>query len=270
MQPSAVKQAALEMGLAVRQPEKFAGLEQQQILTQDQADVLVVVAYGQILPAAVLSAPRLGAVNVHASLLPRWRGAAPIQRAILSGDQQTGITLMQMEAGLDTGPMLLQKSCPIHEDETAGELQDRLAQLGAECLLEGLALLEAGTAVPVRQPETGITYAHKINKSEADINWQATTETIDRQIRGFNPVPAAFTFLAGNRLKIFACEPGELAGSAEPGTVVEVSRAGIAVATADGVIRITELQPAGGKPMAAADFINSQQLVIGTRLTQGS
>ena len=264
--PSAVKLTALELGLPVRQPEKFAGAEQLRLVNDDRADLLLVVAYGQILPAAVLALPNFGALNVHASLLPRWRGAAPIQRALLNGDSLTGITLMQMEAGLDTGPMLLQKACAIQPDDTSGSLERRLADIGAACLVEGLEQLATDQIKPVIQPAEGITYAHKINKSEANIDWAVSALSIDRQIRAFNPTPAAFSFLGGQRIKILA---GELTGSteqAEPGTLVEVTRAGLGIATADGVIRITRIQAAGGKPMAVKDFLNAHTVTVGTRL----
>jgi len=266
LRPSEVKQAALELGVPVRQPEKFSGAEQLQLISKDRADLLVVIAYGQILPAEVLAQPRLGAVNVHASLLPRWRGAAPIQRALLSGDQQTGITLMKMDAGLDTGPMLLQKTCSIKLDDTTGTLQHRLASVGAKCLVEGLELMTWGELRAIDQPAEGITYAHKIQKSEANIDWATPAETIDRQIRAFNPVPAAFSYLSGQRIKILACEVTSVAAQAEPGTLVDIDPAGLGIATADSVIRITRIQAAGGKPMMVRDFLNAHELIVGTRL----
>ena len=191
LQFSAVKQAALRLGLPVRQPEKFSGEVQLQQIIEDKADLLVVVAYGQILPEAVLNQPRFGSVNVHASLLPRWRGAAPIHRAIIEGDQQTGITVMQMDAGLDTGAMLLKSATAIQPAETTGGLHDRLARLGADSLVTVVNQFEAGSVEVTPQPEIGMTYARKIDKSEALIDWSRSASEIDRQIRGLSPVPMA-------------------------------------------------------------------------------
>lgn len=268
LQQSAIKQEAIELGLPVRQPEKFSGAEQLQQITNDGADLLVVVAYGQILPLEVLQAPRLGAVNVHASLLPRWRGAAPIQRGLLAGDNETGITLMQMEAGLDTGPMLLQHSLQIGSGDTTGSLQNRLADLGAKCLLEGLNLLAAGRALATAQPEFGITYAHKISKSEANIDWCLPASEIDRSIRAFNPVPGAFSYLFGERIKIFADELTNIPSAADPGTIVGGDEFGLLVATADNDIRLQQLQPAGSRPMTVKDFLNARGLPPGARFKQ--
>ena len=265
---SEVKQAALELGLSVRQPEKFAGEDELQRISDDQVDILVVVAYGQILPIGVLQQPRFGAVNVHASLLPRWRGAAPIQRALLSGDDETGITLMQMEAGLDTGPMLLQRSCVIEPDDSTGTLQRRLARLGADCLIEGLSLMAKGPFNAVTQSESGVTYAHKISKSEANIDWDAPSAVIDRQIRAFNPIPGAFSHLSGERIKILACELTNVVSPDQPGILVEVGPSRLGISTADTDVRVTEIQPAGGKPMAVKDFLNARELVVGAQLSQ--
>lgn len=247
----------------MRQPARIADDLLQ--IGNDQADLLVVVAYGQILPEALLRLPRLGAVNVHASLLPRWRGAAPIQRAILAGDRESGITLMQMEAGLDTGPMLLREPCDILPDDTAGTLEGRLAQIGATCLVAGLSRMSEGNLTGVVQPAEGMTYAHKIDKSEANMDWAAPAVMVDRQIRAFNPVPGAFSHIGGVRLKILAGEMTETSVAAEPGTLVEVSPQGLGVATADRVFRVAEVQPAGGRAMAVRDFLNAHQLEIGNR-----
>jgi methionyl-tRNA formyltransferase len=266
LRPSAVKQLALALNLPVRQPEKFAE-EQSQQMAADRADLLVVVAFGQILPLSVLQLPRFGAVNVHASLLPRWRGAAPVQRALLSGDQQTGITLMQMDAGLDTGPMLLQKAMQVQDDDTAGILQDRLAQLGARCLIGGLAEMAAGQLTAVVQPDTGMTYAHKIEKTEANIDWSLPANTIDRQVRAFNPVPGAFSYLAQERIKFLTCEMTTTPVSAGPGTLIEVSAEGLGIATADRMVRMTRIQPAGGRPMAVKDFLNARNLEPGVKFS---
>ncbi len=236
-------------------------------MAADRADLLVVVAFGQILPLSVLQLPRFGAVNVHASLLPRWRGAAPVQRALLSGDQQTGITLMQMDAGLDTGPMLLQKAMQVQDDDTAGILQDRLAQLGARCLIGGLAEMAAGQLTAVVQPDTGMTYAHKIEKTEANIDWSLPANTIDRQVRAFNPVPGAFSYLAQERIKFLTCEMTTTPVSAGPGTLIEVSAEGLGIATADRMVRMTRIQPAGGRPMAVKDFLNARNLEPGVKFS---
>ena len=260
---SPVKQLALKLGLPVRQPEKFAGDVQLQLIAEDQADILVVVAYGQILPEVVLNKPRFGSVNVHASLLPRWRGAAPIHRAIINGDEQTGITVMQMDAGLDTGPMLLQESCVIGLNETTGQLHDRLAKLGAECLVKSVSQIEGGRVEATPQPEMGMTYAKKVEKSEARIVWDNPALAINRQIRGLNPVPMAYSFLSGERIKIVGSQLSDVPVDAAPGEVVKVDPSGLSVATGDGVLVLTQLQPAGSKSMAVRDFLNSRQLVVG-------
>lgn len=247
----------------MRQPARIADDLLQ--IGNDQADLLVVVAYGQILPEALLRLPRLGAVNVHASLLPRWRGAAPIQRAILAGDRESGITLMQMEAGLDTGPMLLREPCEILPDDTAGTLEGRLAQIGATCLVAGLSRMSDGNLTGVVQPAEGMTYAHKIDKSEANMDWAASAVMVDRQIRAFNPVPGAFSHIGGVRLKILAGAVTETSATVEPGTLVEVGPQGLGVATADRVFRVAEVQPAGGRAMAVRDFLNAHQLDVGNR-----
>ena len=265
LQFSPVKQLAVELGLPVRQPEKFAGEAQIQQIAEDQVDLLIVVAYGQILPEVVLNQPRFGAVNVHASLLPRWRGAAPIHRAIIEGDRQTGITVMQMDAGLDTGPMLLQSFCDIRLDDTTGTLHGRMAELGAQCLVRSLSQLETGDVESIPQPVAGMTYAKKIDKSEAHIDWARSAVEIDRQVRGLNPAPMAYSYLAGERIKVVNCRLSELTISAQPGEVVGVEPSGLSVATGSGVLLVTQLQPAGGKSMAVRDFLNSRQVVLGEK-----
>ena len=260
---SPVKRLALELGLSVRQPEQFAGDDQLQLIAEDQADLLIVVAYGQILPEVVLNKPRFGAVNVHASLLPRWRGAAPIHRAIINGDEQTGITVMQMDAGLDTGPMLLQHTLAIRPNETTGQLHDRLAELGAQCLVTSVGQIEDGSVEATPQPDNGMTYAKKVDKLEARIVWAASAQQIDRQIRGLNPVPMAYSFLSDERLKMVGSQLSALSVDAVPGEIVEVGPSGLSVATGDGVLLLTHLQPAGGKSMSVKDFLNSRQVVAG-------
>jgi methionyl-tRNA formyltransferase len=255
-----VKALALEHGVPVHQPVNFRAEADVAVLEALGADLMVVVAYGLLLPQRVLDAPRLGCVNIHASLLPRWRGAAPIQRAILAGDAATGITIMQMEAGLDTGPMLHIRRLPIGADETAGSLHDKLSMLGAEALLEALAGFEAGTLRPVAQDDSAATYAKKLQKDEALIDWRRPAAQIERQVRAFNPWPVAETRLDGQALRIWraAALGGGQVGA--PGTVLAASRDGIDVATGDGVLRVLELQPPGRRAMTARDFLNARRV----------
>jgi methionyl-tRNA formyltransferase len=230
-------------------------------------DALVVVAYGLIFPAAALAVPRFGCFNIHASLLPRWRGAAPIQRALLAGDATTGVTIMRMEAGLDTGPMLAAREVPVADRETAGTLHDRLAALGGELIVEVLEAVADGGLREQPQPQTGITYAEKINKAEALIDWREDAPRILRRVRAFNPWPIAETKLEGAQLRVWDAElvPGSApetlpADSAPPGTVVAASGDGVDVACGHGALRILRLQLAGRKPLAAREFIKAQRL----------
>jgi methionyl-tRNA formyltransferase len=257
LQPGPVKQRALDAGVPVEQPESLKDESVRAHLAAYAPDLLVVVAYGLILPRAVLAVPRLGCWNVHGSLLPRWRGAAPIQRAILAGDAQTGVDLMQMEAGLDTGPVLLQRSTPIAPDDTSATLHDRLAVLGAEVLREGLARLQRGEPLPpTPQPAEGVTYAHKLDKSEALLDWNEAALVLDRKIRAFNPWPVAEAMIAGERVRIHAAEPVDAQG--EPGTPVRASRSRLAIACGDGALAILKLQRAGGRIIDAADYVNGR------------
>jgi len=260
LKPSPVKQLALENEIPVLQPVSLKSDEAQQELRAFNADLMVVVAYGLLLPRAVLQAPRLGCINVHASILPRWRGAAPIQRAILAGDKETGVTIMQMDEGLDTGDMLLVRTTPIYGDDTAQILHDRLAQIGARALTDSLNMLVDGQLQPQQQDDALATYAHKLQKTEAQINWQQSAEQIQRQIRAFNPWPVAQTTNDGDTLRIWNAQCLRESSDQMPGTVIHESRAGIDVATSDGILRITQLQLPGGKPLAVSDFINAHSL----------
>ncbi|MEJ2693677.1 MAG: methionyl-tRNA formyltransferase [Candidatus Thiodiazotropha sp.] len=258
-QPSPVKRLALSQGIEVRQPVSLKDPDEQAALAGLKADLMVVAAYGLLLPQAVLDAPRLGCVNIHASLLPHWRGAAPIQRAILAGDEESGITIMQMEAGLDSGPMLHVLKTPILLDDTAGSLQERLAELGARALLESLGGIADGSLPPKPQDDTLATYAKKLDKQEASIDWTRAAQEIDRQIRAFNPWPVAQCDFRGSVMRIWRAYPVEsvLAKNARPGQVVDATKAGMDVATGRGAIRITELQMPGKRAMSAADFLNA-------------
>ena len=255
LQPSPVKQVALEHQLPVYQPLNFkdpAAVEQLQSL---QADVMIVVAYGLILPQNVLDAPRYGCLNVHASLLPRWRGAAPIQRCIEAGDKVTGITIMQMDAGLDTGDMLSKVTTGISADDTGGSLHDRLADMGPAALLATLQQLEAGELQPEQQNDAQACYAHKLSKQEALLDWSQPSATLALRVRAFNPFPMAYTLLGDERIRVLMAEPLTKVTHLLPGTIANVSAQGLDVACAEGVLRITRLQLAGKKPMSVAEVI---------------
>ena len=257
---SPVKQEAMERGIEVFQPASLRTEDAQEQLRALAPDLLVVVAYGLILPRAVLEIPRFGCWNVHASLLPRWRGAAPIQRAIEAGDAETGVCLMWMAEGLDTGPVLLSQSTPIGPEETAGALHDRLAALGAQVLKDGLGLLRAGIRpVPQPQPAEGVTYAHKLDKAEARLDWSQPAAQLARRVRAFHPWPVAEAELAGERIRIHAATALDAPHSAAPGTVLAASRDGIDVACGEGALRLLRIQRPGGKPIAAADYLNARR-----------
>ena len=260
LSPSPVKQAALEAGLPVEQPLSLKGADAQQTLAAYCPDLLVVVAYGLILPRKVLAIPeKHGCWNMHASLLPRWRGAAPIQRAILAGDAQTGVDLMQMEAGLDTGPVLLERRTPIGPTDTGGSLHDRLSALGAQVLAEGLARLLSGQPMPAQpQPDDGVTYAHKLDKTESPLDFSRSAIALARQVRAFDPWPGCDAELAGERLRVWAAAAVDSSHNAPPGSLLTTGRAGLDVACAEGALRITALQRPGGKRISAADFLNAR------------
>jgi methionyl-tRNA formyltransferase len=265
--PSPVKRVALDGGIPVYEPATLAPDAARAPILANPLDVLVVAAYGLILPPAVLAWPRFGCINVHASLLPRWRGAAPIQRALLAGDAQTGVTLMQMDAGLDTGPMLDVVRIAIGPRDTAATLEHKLAEQGAVCLVAYLRRLAAGTAgSPIAQPMDGATYAAKIHKTEAVVDWKTSAVDVDRQVRAFDPVPGASTLLVGERVKLWRAHPAQVVvPRAAPGTVLATEGDTIVVACGDGAVGIAELQPAGGRRMSAAAFVAGRRLAPGVR-----
>lgn len=257
VQKSPVKQLAEAHDIAVLQPENLKGDEIRQQLRDLELDALVVVAYGLIIPQAVLDIPRLGCLNVHGSLLPRWRGAAPIQRAITVGDTETGNTIMQMEAGLDTGPMLLSEALPIGDSETGGELHDRLAAQGARLLVTVLDDLEQYLANAIVQPEEGVTYAHKLSKAEARLDFRLPTRALYNRIRAFNPFPVTWVPLKGQPMRIWQASESPLPGKDddEPGHILNIGEDGIQVATGDGILILEELQLPGKRRMAVADLL---------------
>ena len=258
LQASAVKQVALAHNLPVFQPERLKDPATHEPIHAAQADVMVVAAYGLILPQAVLDMPRYGCLNIHASLLPRWRGAAPIQRAIEAGDAETGVTIMQMDAGLDTGAMLLAEAIKVGAGETAGELHDRLATLGARLVIDALA--QRDTLIPVAQPTSGVTYAAKISKAEAQLDWAEPADVLARKIRAFNPFPGATLPLAGEPVKIWRAEA--VTGSGNPGQILAADANGIVVATSHGALRLTELQKPGGRRVTSAEFLRGKPLAL--------
>jgi len=256
--PSPVKQAALDLGLAVEQPENFKEAAARDRLAAYAPDLIVVVAYGLILSRKVLAIPRLGCWNVHASLLPRWRGAAPIQRAILAGDTETGVCLMHMEAGLDTGPVLLRQAQPIAPDDTGGSLHDKLASLGAALLGDGIDRVVRGEPMPATpQPEDGVTYAHKLDKAEARLDWNDAAAALARKVRAFDPWPVAEAVVDGETLRVWRAE-NRGPGAWDPGRILAATRDGIDIACADGVLRLLEVQRAGGRRISAADYLNAR------------
>jgi methionyl-tRNA formyltransferase len=251
---SAVKTLALESGLKVLQPSRPELLAMEEKIAE--VDLMIVVAYGMLLPEIILTAPTYGCINVHTSLLPKWRGAAPIQRAIQAGDSETGITIMQMDSGLDTGLVLLQRKCPINPSDTSGSLHENIANIGSDCLLEILNSTIPDDLHPVNQDDSQASYADKITKSEARIDWSQSATKIECTIRAFNPVPICHTELAGIPLRIWQAEVLGVESTSPPGKIISCSKAGIDVTTGQGVLRILQLQPQGKRAMHVADFLN--------------
>ena len=258
LQPSPVKQVAIDHDIAVYQPINFKDPVDVQQLEALKADVMIVVAYGLLLPQSVLDAPKHGCLNVHASLLPRWRGAAPIQRCIEAGDKMTGITIMQMDKGLDTGDMLHKITTGISLDDTGGSLHDRLADIGPQSLLATLAQLEAGELQPEKQNDAQANYAHKLKKEEALLDWSLDAETLALRVRAFNPFPVAFTLLGNDRIRVLKASALDKVTQLQPGTIANVTADGIEVACHEGVLRLEQIQLAGKKAMMVADVINGQ------------
>ena len=273
LQASAVKQFALAHNLPVVQPHSLKldgkcpeeAAAAQAFIAQAQADVMVVAAYGLILPQWVLDAPKHGCLNIHASLLPRWRGAAPIHRAIEAGDAQTGVTIMQMDAGLDTGDMLLEETLPILMQDTTASLHDKLASMGAALIVK--ALTQVGQFKPVKQPAEGVTYAHKIEKAEAAIDWTLSAQSLSQRIRAFDPFPGMTAQMAGETVKVWQAhglaEAPAHASAAKPGTLLAIDESGLQVACGDGVLCLTQLQKPGGKRQAVADFVRHFKGTVG-------
>lgn len=280
LQASAVKQLALQHDLPMAQPRSLRldgkypedAQQAQATIAAAQADVMVVAAYGLILPQWVLDAPRLGCLNIHASLLPRWRGAAPIHRAIEAGDTHTGVVIMQMDAGLDTGDMLLRDALPIEAADTTGSLHDKLADMGGALIVQALQDAQQGVVHPVKQPDEGVTYAHKIEKAEAAVDWRLSAAAIDRRVRAFNPFPGATAQMGDEVIKLWRAHvetdatqahPSHQATPSLPGTVLSANEHGVRVQCGEGVLCITELQRAGGKRLSAAEFLRGFAVVPG-------
>ncbi|MGY6027602.1 methionyl-tRNA formyltransferase [Phytobacter sp. AG2a] len=259
LMPSPVKVLAEEKGIPVYQPVSLRPQDNQQLVADLHADVMIVVAYGLILPKAVLDMPRLGCLNVHGSLLPRWRGAAPIQRSLWAGDRETGVTIMQMDVGLDTGDMLYKLACPITDEDTSATLYDKLAQLGPQGLLETLKQIATDSAQPEVQNEALVTYAEKLSKEEALIDWSLSANQLERCIRAFNPWPMSYFIIDEQPVKVWKASVIHAQTNAEPGTIVEANKHGIQVATAEGILNLESLQPAGKKAMNAQDLLNSRR-----------
>lgn len=257
--PSPVKLLAEEHQITVFQPVSLKDSENQQWIKNQNADLMIVVAYGLILPQAVLDIPRLGCLNVHGSLLPRWRGAAPIQRSIWAGDTETGVTIMQMDAGLDTGDMLYKAICPINPSDTSASLYDKLAIIGPEALIHTVEMLSSGQCTAEKQDDSLANYAEKLSKEEARINWQDDAVHIERCIRAFNPWPMSYFMVEEQLIKVWQAEVLEEAHDKQPGTIISADKKGICIATGNGILNITQLQPPGKKAMSAQDILNSRR-----------
>ncbi|OWF86495.1 methionyl-tRNA formyltransferase [Yersinia kristensenii] len=257
--PSPVKVLAEQHNIPVFQPKSLRPEENQHLVADLNADIMVVVAYGLILPASVLVMPRLGCINVHGSLLPRWRGAAPIQRSLWAGDAKTGVTIMQMDVGLDTGDMLHKIECNIQPEDTSATLYDKLAQLGPQGLLVTLQQLAEGRAQPEVQDEAQVTYAEKLSKEEAKLDWSLSAVQLERCIRAFNPWPVSYFVVDEQPIKVWQAQVLATVDNVAPGTIIQADKHGIQIATADGVLNIMQLQPAGKKAMSAADLLNSRR-----------
>ena len=253
---SPVKQFALQHGLAIEQPETPEAIDPKNALSQ--LDLFIVVAYGMLLPAKILNRPRQGCINIHTSLLPRWRGAAPIQRAIAAGDRETGVSIMQMDEGLDTGPILTQSHCPIAARETSGSLHEKLAFLGAKCLIQLLEKMATGKVTPVPQDPARATYADKISKAEARLDWGKPAVELERQIRALNPAPVAYTEINGLLLRVWEAQFVGQQATAKPGTVLASDKTGVDIATGDGILRLLKIQPAGKRIMTIREFLNGR------------
>lgn len=262
LQLSPVKTLALKHHLPIHQPVSLKDANGQEVLRAFKPDLLVVAAYGLILPAAVLNIPLYGCLNIHASLLPRWRGAAPIQHAILAGDKLTGITIMQMDVGLDTGDMLLKKTCAVSEDETSETLQKKLTVLGSTAIIEALDKLEDGLLIPEKQNSEEATYAHKIFKQDAKLNWQQPAINLARQVRAFNPTPVAFSQIHDQTIRIWKAMPLAVSTNTKPGTILKADGTGIEVATSEGILKLLELQLPGGKRLSARDILNAKNVLF--------
>jgi len=261
LQASPVKQTGIDCGIEVHQPVTLKDSAAIDLITRLQVDLMIVVAYGQILPAEILQIPRFGCWNVHASLLPRWRGAAPIQRAIEAGDSESGVCIMQMDEGLDTGPVLKRASIRLDETETGGSLHDKLAELGASTLLDCVHQLDRGEALKAEdQPALGVTYARKLEKAEAQLEWSENAVTLERKIRAFNPWPVAWCMIEGERTRIWTSQTINEKHNSEPGKVLHAGKLGIDVATGNKVLRLLELQRPGKRRMSAADYLNAKTL----------
>ncbi|UZX68722.1 methionyl-tRNA formyltransferase [Yersinia ruckeri] len=266
--PSPVKILAEQHHIPVFQPKSLRPEENQHLVADLNADIMVVVAYGLILPKAVLEMPRLGCINVHGSLLPRWRGAAPIQRSLWAGDKETGITIMQMDVGLDTGDMLHKIACQIQPEDTSASLYSKLAELGPQGMLTTLQQLAVGQAKPEVQDEQLVTYAEKLSKEEAKLDWSLSAQQLERCIRAFNPWPVSYFVIDEQPVKVWQAQVLPAVEDVQPGTIVQADKQGIQVGTADGVLNITQLQPAGKKSMYAADLLNSRRewFTVGNQL----